>query len=48
MDRRKFLSFAGSVIALSVIPMNLNAKDYRKLKPKVWDAHNIDDATKAI
>ena len=48
MDRRKFLSFAGSAIALSVIPMNLNAEDYRKLKPSVWEAHNIDDATKAL
>jgi sulfur-oxidizing protein SoxY len=48
MDRRKFLTFAGSTIALSVIPMNLSATDYRKLKPSVWEAHNIDDATKAL
>jgi len=48
MNRRNFLSFAGSAIALSVVPMNLNAEDYRKLKPKVWHAHNIDDATKAL
>lgn len=48
MDRRKFLSFAGSALALSVIPMNLNAEDYRKLKPSVWEAHTIDDATKAL
>jgi sulfur-oxidizing protein SoxY len=48
MNRRNFLSFAGSLLALSAIPMNLNAKDYRKLKPSVWTAHNIDDATKAL
>jgi sulfur-oxidizing protein SoxY len=48
MDRRNFLTFAGSVIALSVIPVNLSAEDYRKLKPKVWEAHTIDDATKAL
>ncbi len=48
MNRRNFLSFAGSAIALSVIPMNLSAEDYRKSKPKVWTAHNIDDATKAL
>lgn len=48
MTRRNFLSFAGSAIALSVIPMNLNATDYRKTKPDVWTAHNIDDATKAL
>ncbi len=48
MDRRSFLSFAGGLVALSVVPMNLSAEDYRKLKPKVWEAHTIDDATKAL
>lgn len=48
MNRRNFLSFAGGTIALFVIPMNINAEDYRKLKPTVWEAHNIDDATKAL
>jgi sulfur-oxidizing protein SoxY len=48
MKRRNFLSFAGSALALCVIPMNLTAKDYRKSKPTVWEAHNIDDATKAM
>ncbi len=48
MNRRNFLSFAGSALALSVIPMNLNANDYRKSKPTIWTAHNIDDATKAM
>ena len=48
MNRRNFLNFAGSLIAISVIPMNLKAEDYRKLKPKVWEAHTIDDATKAL
>ena len=48
MNRRNFLSFAGSALALSVIPINLSAEDYRKSKPSVWTAHNIDDATKAM
>ena len=48
MNRRNFLSIAGSALALSVIPMNLGAEDFRKSKPKVWTAHNIDDATKAL
>jgi len=48
MNRRNFLSFAGGTIALSVIPMNINADDYRTLKPDVWTAHTIDDATKAL
>ena len=48
MNRRSFLNFAGSLVALSVIPINLSADDYRKLKPTVWEATNIDDATKAL
>lgn len=48
MNRRNFLSFAGSTIALCVIPMNLSAEDFRKSKPDVWTAHTIDDATKAL
>lgn len=48
MNRRNFLSFAGGLVALSVIPVNLSATDYRKTKPKVWEAHTIDDATKAL
>ena len=48
MNRRNFLTFAGSLVALSVVPMNLRATDYRKLKPTVWEAHTIDDATKAL
>ncbi|MEA2051024.1 MAG: thiosulfate oxidation carrier protein SoxY [Campylobacterota bacterium] len=48
MNRRNFLSFAGSALALWALPMNLSAEDYRKLKPSVWTAHNIDDATKAL
>jgi sulfur-oxidizing protein SoxY len=48
MNRRNFLTFAGSAIALSVIPTNLSAEDYRKSMPSVWEAHTIDDATKAM
>lgn len=48
MNRRNFLNFAGSLVAISVIPMGLKAEDYRKLKPLVWEAHTIDDATKAM
>jgi sulfur-oxidizing protein SoxY len=48
MNRRNFLTFAGSAIALSVLPMDIKAEDFRKSKPDVWTAHNIDDATKAL
>jgi sulfur-oxidizing protein SoxY len=48
MNRRNFLSFAGTLVALSVVPVDLNAEDYRKLKPSVWEAKTLDDATKAL
>ncbi|MBE0496141.1 MAG: thiosulfate oxidation carrier protein SoxY [Campylobacterales bacterium] len=48
MNRRNFLSFAGGLVALSVVPINLSAEDYRKLKPTVWEATTIDDATQAL
>jgi len=48
MNRRNFLSFAGGLVALSVIPIDLRAEDYRKLKPDVWTATTIDEATKAL
>jgi len=48
MNRRKFLGYIGSAVALSVVPAGLSADDYRKLKPKVWEAHTVDDAIKAL
>jgi sulfur-oxidizing protein SoxY len=48
MDRRNFLSFAGGLVALSIVPIDLSAEDYRKLKPDVWTATTIDEATKAL
>jgi len=48
MNRRKFLGFFGSAVALSALPVNLSADDYRKLKPKVWEAKTVDDAIKSL
>lgn len=48
MNRRKFLGYFGSAVALSVVPASLSADDYRKLKPKAWEAHTVDDAIKAL
>ena len=48
MNRRNFLSFAGGLVALSIVPLDLSAEDFRKSKPTVWTAHTIDDATKAM
>lgn len=44
MNRRNFLSYMGGAIVLSVLPSKLSAEDYRKMKPKVWTAHKVDDA----
>ncbi|MEA1952872.1 MAG: thiosulfate oxidation carrier protein SoxY [Campylobacterota bacterium] len=49
MNRRKFLGYFGSAVALSVVvPSGLSAEDYRKLKPKVWEAKKVDDAIKEL
>lgn len=48
MNRRNFLTYVGSALALSVIPASLSADDYRKLKPDAWSAHTIDDGIKAL
>lgn len=48
MNRRNFLSFAGGLVALSVVPIDLSAEDYRKLKPLLWEATTIDEATQAL
>jgi len=48
MNRRKFLGYFGSAVALSAIPVSLSADDYRKLKPKAWEAKTVDDAIKEL
>lgn len=48
MERRKFFGYVGGVLALSALPANLSADDYRKMKPKAWEAHNVDGAIKAL
>jgi len=48
MNRRKFLGYFGSAVALSAIPISLSADDYRKLKPKAWEAKTVDDAIKEL
>jgi len=48
MQRRKFLGLTLGALALSAIPAQLAAEDFRKSKPKVWSAHTVDDAIKAM
>jgi sulfur-oxidizing protein SoxY len=39
---------AASALALVGLPSQLKADDYRKLKPKVWTAHKVEDAIKEL
>ncbi len=48
MERRKFLSFTAGAFVFAVMPRNLKADDYRKLKPNVWTAKKVDEAIKNL
>ncbi len=44
INRRNFLSLGLGVLAISAAPSTLSAVDFRKDKPKVWDAKKVDAA----
>lgn len=48
MNRRNFFGVVGSALAVSLAPVSLSADDYRKLKPKAWTAHKVDEAISAL
>ena len=48
MNRRNFLSFGVTAVAIAVIPVNLSAIDFRETLPKAWTATKVDDAIKEI
>jgi len=48
MNRRNFIGFFSGALALSVAPLSVSGDDYRELKPKAWEAHNVEDAIKAM
>ncbi len=59
MKRREFIGYGTGILALAAMPAVLNAKNYRKEMPKVWEIHNdeaskgastkgIDEAIKAV
>jgi len=48
MERRKFLSMTMGALALAVVPASVKAEDWRKAKPAVWTAKNVNDAIKAM
>lgn len=44
LNRRNFLSLGLGALAVSVAPSTLSAVDFRKEKPKAWDATKVDAA----
>jgi sulfur-oxidizing protein SoxY len=48
MNRRNFFGIVGGALAASLAPVSLSADDYRKLKPKAWTAHKVDEAIKEL
>ena len=48
MQRRDFINLTLGALALAVVPAHIRAEDFRKSKPKVWAAHTVEDAMKAM
>lgn len=48
MTRRGFFTIMGGAFALSLLPTNMSAEDFRKSKPKVWTAHKVDEGISAM
>lgn len=48
MNRRNFLSLGLGAVAVSMVPSQLSAIDFRKTMPKAWDAKKVDDGMKEI
>ena len=46
MKRRQFISLSALVGVATVLPVSLQAEDFRASKPDVWSAHTVDDAIK--
>ena len=48
MDRRRFLGISIGAAMATLLPMNLNAVNFRKEKPKAWTAKKVDEAIKEV
>lgn len=48
MNRRNFLSLGLGAVAVSMIPAQLSAVNFRETKPKAWDAKKIDGALQEV
>ena len=44
MNRRNFLTLGMGVFAVSLIPIDLRAINFRESRPKVWSATKVDQA----
>ena len=48
MKRREFLGLTLGAVAVTALPLNLKAKDFRANKPDAWTSKNMEDALKAL
>jgi sulfur-oxidizing protein SoxY len=48
MNRRKFIIMSFSAVALSALPNNLHALNYRTTHPEAWSAHSVEKAIHAM
>jgi sulfur-oxidizing protein SoxY len=48
MQRRKFLTIGAAAAAVSVLPLNLSATDYRKTAAPAWEAADSKGAISAM
>lgn len=48
MNRRNFLGLGLGAVAVSMVPAQLSAVDFRKTMPKAWDAKKVEDGMQEI
>jgi sulfur-oxidizing protein SoxY len=48
MKRRNFMKFGALALVAASMPSAVNAVNFRKTTPKAWEAHNVNDAIKAM
>jgi len=48
MQRRKFISLGAISVAATIIPTGVNATDFRKEKPEMWEKEDSSEAIKAL
>ena len=48
MQRRQFISLSALVGLATVVPLSLQAIDFRQTKANAWTAHTVDDAIREM